>query len=396
MKSQSLRQEGEEPPSPIAAVPRSRLSELTRMTLIARSAGRCQFCNEYLFEHPLTKEAGNFSENAHIVAFRERGPRGADNRPDNVDDIENLMLLCAQDHQLIDTNPGSHSRASLEDRKRAHETRIRRVTGIGPAMQTTVLQLKVKIGKQVVEVDRAEAFDAIQPRYPGGEAHIIDLTQLGNEEPGAFYQLASDLIHRRVASLYDTGAELERTKHLSVLALAPIPLLVSLGSALSNKVATELFQCHRTRKDHRWTWYEGEVPVRFQVRKLRSGSDPSNVGLVLSLSGPFDLKSLPHRIDDSYALYELSPVDALANTALLRQRDDLEAFRASYRTLLAELMRNHPGLRELHVFPALPAPAAVACGFDLLPKIHPTLVIYDNVATEGGFVERLKVNAHER
>jgi hypothetical protein len=385
-----------QPPSPVESVARSKLSELTKLTLIARSGGRCQFCNAYLFEHPLTKGAGNFSENAHIVAFRERGPRGRGNRPADVDDIENLMLLCKQDHRLIDTNPEEYSREILERCKREHEARIMRVTGIGPAMQTTLVQLKVKIGTQIVEVDRAEAFNAIHPRYPGGERHIIDLTQLGDEEPGAFYALAANLIRRRVAQIYETGREIENTKHLSVLALAPIPLLITLGNALSNKVATEFYQCHRTRQENRWTWYEGEAPARFEVRRLRAGTDPLMAGLVLSLSGSFDARTLPPHIDDRCSLYELVPVDAVPNTGLIRQRQDLEAFRVAYRVFLAGLQRDHAGLRELHLFPALPASAAVACGFDLLPKVHPALVIYDNVAKEGGFVERLRVNEHER
>jgi hypothetical protein len=117
---------------------------------------------------------------------------------------------------------------------------------------------------------------------------------------------------------------------------------------------------------------------------------------VLSLSGSLDARTLPSHIDDQYSLYELLPVDAVPNTGVIRQRQDLEAFRDAYRVFLAGLQRDHAGLRGLHVFPALPAPAAVACGFDLLPKVHPALVIYDNVAKEGGFIERLRVNDHGR
>src|SRR5436190_21434908 len=79
-----------------------------QMALIARAAGRCEFrgCNEFLFEHPLTREEGNFSEKAHIVAFRERGPRGLDgDRPSDINGLANLMLLCRRDHSLVDDNP---------------------------------------------------------------------------------------------------------------------------------------------------------------------------------------------------------------------------------------------------------------------------------------------------
>ena len=69
-----------------------------QMALVGRAAGRCQFCNDFLFQHPITHDIANFSEKAHIVAFRERGPRGRDGeRPEDINGITNLMLLCARD-----------------------------------------------------------------------------------------------------------------------------------------------------------------------------------------------------------------------------------------------------------------------------------------------------------
>lgn len=382
--------------SAVILVPRSKIPDSTHSELVARSAGRCEFCNVFLYRHPLTGERGNFAEDAHIVAFSERGPRGEEDRPADINNIDNLMLLCRPDHKLIDDNEERYTRPFLELRKREHEARIQRVTEYGPGTQTTVLQLKVKIGSQVVEVDRTETFEALFPRYAVADPHIIDLTGLGDEEPGAFYKLAADRIRRRAALLYEAGSDLERTRHLSVLALAPIPLLVQLGNSLSNKVATDFYQCHRTRPENRWNWYEGAPPARFEQRRLRSGTDPAGVGLILSLSGAIDIGSLPAHVDERFSVYEISPVDAVPSTGLLRQKEDLEAFRAVYRNALAELRRKHPGLKVLHVFPALPAPAAVTCGFDMLPKVDPELRIYDNVKTEGGFVERLSVNAHEQ
>ena len=67
-----------------------------RLLLCVHAGGRCEFdgCNTYLFEDSLTLTDGNFSEAAHIVAFREQGPRGADaNRPANINQLANLMLL---------------------------------------------------------------------------------------------------------------------------------------------------------------------------------------------------------------------------------------------------------------------------------------------------------------
>jgi hypothetical protein len=41
---------------------------------------------------------------------------------------------------------------------------------------------------------------------------------------------------REVSRLYDKGMDVESTRHISLFAVAPIPLLVFLGGCLSNKI----------------------------------------------------------------------------------------------------------------------------------------------------------------
>lgn len=384
--------------SPIRKLNRNKIKPAVTLGLVAATAGRCQFrgCNDLLFEHHVTSESGVFAERAHICAFRERGPRGLDGvRPEDIDSFENLMLLCARCHKLVDDNPDRYPRAELQQYKAEHEKRIRWVTSLGPDVQTTVLHLKAKIGASVVEVSQAEIFDALRPRYPAGPSVVIDVTGIGNERGGAFYAAAFEAIQHDIERLYAKGSEIEQTKHLSVFGLAPMPLLMGLGACLSNKVQTDFYQCHRDRT-YRWTWSSGDQTARYKVDCLRDGTAPEKVALVLSLSGMIDPASLPEHIDGGYSVYGIILRDAVPNTGFLRQREDLDEFRKVYRELLALMRKKHPSARELHMFPAVPAPVAIACGFDLLPKVDPTLVVYDNVQTEGGFVERLKVQAHER
>lgn len=361
--------------------------------LVAKASGRCEFrgCNEFLYEHALTGEAGNFAENAHIVAFREGGPRGECDRPADIDSIDNLMLLCRRDHKLIDDNPGRYSREQLQAQKREHEARIRRVTGLGPSMQTTVLAFTAMIGTSKPVIGRAEMSAALLPRYPGDAFHVLDLTSLGREEPGALYEIACRRIVQQAEALHATDGPLEATRHLSMFGLAPIPMLVMLGHAIGSKVATDFYQCHRD-KPQRWTWYEGEEVARFWVRQLKRGTDRAKVALVLPLSGPIVADSVPSVISQTCTIYEIGLDGRSPTTGFLRQREDLESFRVVYRGLLARLRAEHAGLRELHVLPAVAAPVAMACGFDLLPKVDPTLVIYDNLMKDGGFIERLRVN----
>ena len=56
----------------IDALPNRAVPAGVALQLAVRAGGRCQFrgCNEFLYEHRLTGETGNFAEKAHIVAFR--------------------------------------------------------------------------------------------------------------------------------------------------------------------------------------------------------------------------------------------------------------------------------------------------------------------------------------
>ena len=47
---------------------------------------------------------------------------------------------------------------------------------------------------------------------------------------------------------------------------------------------------------------------------------------------------------------------------------------------------------SIHLFPAVPAPVAVFCGREILPKVDPKLVVYDFDKRQGGFTPIIEVN----
>ncbi|WP_111831244.1 hypothetical protein [Actinomadura madurae] len=65
----------------------------------------------------------NIAEAAHIVAEKAGGPRGAIDRPADIDGIDNLVLLCPSDHRTIDKGDGPRlwPRRKLVRLKRDHE-----------------------------------------------------------------------------------------------------------------------------------------------------------------------------------------------------------------------------------------------------------------------------------
>jgi hypothetical protein len=175
-----------------------------------------------------------------------------------------------------------------------------------------------------------------------------------------------------------------------VFALAPNPVLAGLGRELGNKVAVDLFQRHR---DQSWRWREDGPTVSYDFRKVREGTEPTCVALQLSLSGRITADSLPTTIDTRFTIYELTLEGQEPGVEFLRRRDDLVAFRKAYRDALANIHAAHGHVDEIHLLPAVPAPVAIACGQEVMPKAHAALAVYDNV--KGAFQYALTINTRE-
>lgn len=373
-----------------------KISTKTRAYLFARAAGRCEFdnCGHYLLEHYPTFTPGNFAEQAHIWAFSEDGPRGNAGLETGADlnGFENLMLLCKPCHKLIDDHPDRYTVEILRSFKRAHEDAVFERTGLKRDSSTVALVMKANIGEQRVIIPAPQLQDAVKPRYLSPRAiHEIDLTSLRDRVPERRYiDVAIDEIRDGVKRLYETTFDGEPATHVSVFGLAPIPLLIFLGSCISNKVSTDLFQRHRDTED--WAWKTAGPLAVFATKAAQNGTNGACVALLLSLSGRVQLSSLPDDIDERFTVYELALASEKPNPRFLRTRQDLEAFRAAYSQTLRAIQAEHEDLKQIHVFPAVPAPVAVAMGRDLLAKVDPTLVIYDNNKNEGGFTRTLEVN----
>ncbi len=371
-------------PSPVVQVRRG-IRDLTRLLLVVRAGGRCEFDdhNEYLLQHPLTLTPGNFAQMAHIVAFKEDGPRGKSPlRPVYINDVSNLMLLCPQCHKLIDDHPDQYPVSALQRYKESHEDRIFHVTGLGPDKKTTVVQLKARIAGQTIAIPVAQV-------TTDAKGHLIDLTAI-NSEGKAFIEEACRCIKQKVERLYEPGMDVHETRHISLFALAPIPLLVYLGSKLSNKVPVDVFQRHRDTED--WVWKDSGIPAEYRFDKIREGRGHGRVALILSLSGKIKPEALPSGIDEQFTIYELTLANMEPNPTYLRQRDDLTRFKDAYQAALRTIVRECGQCDAIHLFPGVPAPVAVFCGREILPKVDPKLVVYDYDKRQGGFTPIIEVN----
>ena len=189
--------------------------------------------------------------------------------------------------------------------------------------------------------------------------------------------------------LFQTGGEADLVPHLSVFAIGPMALLVALGSKLSNKIAADFYQRHRDTEN--WIWKSDGAPVAYSIIRHTKGSSDSEVVLILSLSGKIDISTLPEQFSKHASVYEILLTSQAPTTTFLRQRRDLDAFRMVYQEALAMITSEHGPIAKLALFPAVPAPVAVLCGRERLPKVHPALHVYDYDKTAGGFTFQLEV-----
>ncbi|HME69733.1 MAG TPA: SAVED domain-containing protein [Myxococcota bacterium] len=242
----------------------------TRLFLYVHAGGRCGFdgCNRYLLEHDPTGAPGNFAEMAHIYAFAGAGPRGGQlGRPTEVHALSNLILLCPICHKLVDDQPYRYTVEVLKRFKQAHEERVFLLTEMGPNRRTVALVLKARVAGQRVDLTLDEMQRAVAPRYLSKHEVVeIDLNAIPDSPREHYWRLGQQVIDKQVAKALEQSFEAAPTKHLSVFALGPIPLLVYLDTRLSNKIPTALFQRHRDTED--WTWKGGGNPIAYETGRF--------------------------------------------------------------------------------------------------------------------------------
>ncbi len=99
------------------------ISLKTNKILWARSAGRCAICKiELVIKAGPNDDPALVGDICHIIARSEEGPRGRSPlNSQERDRYENLILLCKNDHKMIDDQPSIYPIEDLLDLKDQHE-----------------------------------------------------------------------------------------------------------------------------------------------------------------------------------------------------------------------------------------------------------------------------------
>ncbi|WP_410574341.1 SAVED domain-containing protein [Amycolatopsis sp. cmx-4-61] len=363
---------------------------IARRVWVAAGA-RCTMCNRYLADEEVTGRDVMVGQLAHIVGWSTApgSPRGSDPLPlDERNLAENLMLLCYDQHKVIDHRSmwEVFDADTLRAMKRKHEVRIRKLTGMGEERATTVVRVVGNLHGRPVDLTDNRVTNALleRDRFPdwtlrGADELEIDLRAVPGEEtstPG-YWASAREHLEDRLGYLR-TQVRKGQVAHLSIFALARIPVLIMLGTLLDETLPTDFYPKRRDGSEG-WGGTPGSPQIDFTHTRRQPGSDPHRVAVLLSVSGSVDPGRLPPEVDDRYTLYELRPIEVIPTPTLIGNAATLDAFSQAWRRVLAEIEIDHRGAPCIDVFPAVPAAAAVSMGRHLMRVAQPPLRVFDRV-----------------
>lgn len=344
--------------------------------LWAKAAGRCEYdgCNKLLYKDDLTSEDINRGFVAHIIAASPDGPRGdVVLSAQLVDDIGNVMLMCHDHHRLIDHEQvAEHTVDRLRAMKKKHEDRVREVTEIAAAKISVPVVYGTNIGKEAVSIPRRELAQAMLPdNYPTENVVTISCQNSGlHDSQELFWQAEVAQLEQKYNEFLKPLIGKEDIDCVSVFALAPQPLLVKLGTMLSDLHKVKVYQKHR--EPDTWKWQEITEPN--PIRIVRPQDTSKTPVLVFSLSAKAISNRVRNRFGDDASIWEVTAEDP--NNDMLRSADQLAEFRQLTRKVLDDINASS-GFDSVKVFMAMPAACAVELGRVLMPKADKKLVLFD-------------------
>lgn len=374
-------------------VAKTKVPQKVQSALWARSAGRCQYrgCNHDLVGDLISgNENALFGFIAHIIADSADGPRGDPIRsPLLAKSLDNLMLMCAVHHKLIDVDSlVDHPEALLVEMKAEHEARVAMLAGIDMDRASHVLRFGASIGANEALASTRAIFAAMPPDHHPASMQTIDLEMTGHafaDSDPAFWVMQQTNLQRNFAARVGGRIERQDIRHLSVFALAPQPLLIELGRLLCDIVPMVVHQRHR--EPSTWTWQRDGARVRYQTTEPASGRS-GVVALKLGVSATITDDRIERVVGNDAAIWSLC-AEAPHND-IVRSPEDQAAYRTALRRLFDAIKARHGDRVVVHLFPALPASLAVETGRVWMPKADPELRIYDQ-QRDSGFVYALTV-----
>ena len=351
--------------------------------LYQRAACMCEFegCSVPLFYDLVSASPVNNGQFAHIIPSSVNGPRGDfDSGTCDVGSPENRILLCKKHHELVDDDPSKYPPVVLRRMKASHESKVAAfvVCMRQDAVFALIFSSKIKGIHEGLISDAQINEAAVSSGHP-----------LLNERP---YRLCINTDYKYATRRYWQKQVHELEKHiarlrddikirgvaavrLAVFPIAPIPLIIKLGSLLIDSLQLKVYP--KLRSPECWCWQKEESFLSFHFKKLKDGEGVvRHVGLVISISDDIGRNVLDTLSGDVRPMYHMKAKNIRLDA--IRTEKDLSIFDKSLYSLIGRIQKKFGQDVEIDIFPAIPNTAAFEIGYRHMPKVHPKLNIYEN------------------
>lgn len=345
-----------------------RLSKNDERLLWSLSGGYCAFqgCTQVLVFEDARKTV-SLGDVAHVIAHSEGGPRGSERTfreldEEWIDSYENTILLCKNHHSQVDQNPDAYPPELLYQWKREREDRIR---NLRDRKNAVCLVHKIK----GPPMDVIKAAEDLNLSFVG----LVSLQESIDDQSAIDWDWARDINVKKYEELMEL-----RTDHagevISILALSPIPMLIHLGSLITDTIPAEILQYDRDRG--LWVRNCTDLSRRDEV-KLEKAFYPGE-GTVLAVSfavtGAIDRGDIAGVLSTDYDLLELRLPTVGTNRVLYR--DDVLSCKRQFRDNV-EVSLRAKAYQDIHLFYAGPAGLAVEIGRCINVNTWPPVHTYD-------------------
>lgn len=363
------------------------ISERTRLIIWARSGGICSApgCGKVLHRDSNYLSPGTFGELAHNVAASEKGPRGDAVRSKIlVDDPENLIMMCPGCHTQIDKGGAKqYPEELLRSWKLDHEAAVEMLGKIQGNRKARLLICTGNIRGRVCNIEQAAAVRAaVQAGYqPLSAPFKIALPDNHAQDGSQFWwEGQANALRQEVHSAMRMDKHEERT--LAVFAVAEMPSLILLGYLLGDEQKLELFQYDRTSGSCNFSDVDGPAAA-FEIR-CPSVVSMDGVALIISATATVTEDRITSSVPDkNLAIAEIRAVNP--GRTVVQSPATVRAFQKAVIECIDRIEAAAGSKVPIHVFPAMPAPLAVALGAGIMPKAPVQLVIYDSSGVDGIF-----------
>lgn len=373
------------------------ISRVVERELWGRSAGRCEMCNKLLYQSSTTKESVQIGEKAHIYGFSSLGTRGqaVDRDSKKINDIENLILLCPECHEVIDHDKemNRYTVEAVKQIKKDHEERIELVAGIPAKNKSHVILLGSSIGEGISIINKNDAYNALfnEKRLPADDYPIVITTRTPyTDAEKDYWKVEIDNLEKQYNDRIKPLLIDEHDNSFAVFGLAPMPILIKMGVLITDQHVVDVFQLHRDTKSWEWNSSKSPHPLHFKI--VPPTINDKKPVLVISISGTIIPDRVTSVIGDDCSIWEITTEGSEPNNDNIKTKDDLAAFRDCIRAALEEIRKSY-GKSEtiLSIFPAMSVSCSLVLGLCRMPKSDLPWKIYDQNPKQQAFVETITI-----